>query len=38
MNGILNESTVVEECDFIKPDYREIDYLLDDIIEDWRSK
>ena len=34
----MNESPVVEEYDFIEPDFHEIDYLLDDIIEDCRNK
>ena len=38
MNGILNESTVVKEYDFITPDIHEIDFLLDDIIKDCRNK
>ena len=38
MNGILNESTVVEECDFIQTDIHKIDYLLDYIIKDCRNK
>ena len=38
MNGILNESTVVKEHDFNEPDIQEIDYLLDDIIKDCRTK
>ena len=37
MNGILNESSV-KECDFIKPDIHEIDYLLDGFIKDCRNK
>ena len=38
MNGILNESTVVEEYDFNKPDCHEIDYLIDDNFKDCRKK
>ena len=38
MNGLLNESTVVRENDFEKPDCHEIDYLLDDNIKDCSSK
>ena len=38
LNGILNESNVVKDYDFIKPDFHEIDYLLDDIIKDCRNK
>ena len=38
MNGILKESTVVKEFDFIKPDVHEIDSLLDDIFKDCRNK
>ena len=37
MNGILNESTVAEEYDFIKPDIQEIEYLFDDILKDCRN-
>ena len=38
MNGILNESTIVKEYDFKKPDVHKIDYLLDDIIKDCRNR
>ena len=38
MNGNLKKSTVVKEYDFNKPDVNEIDYLLDDIIENCRKK
>ena len=34
----MNESTVVKEYDFIKPDIHDLDYLLDDVIKDCRSK
>ena len=37
MNGILIGSSVVKEFDFNKPDFQEIDYLLDDNIEDCRN-
>ena len=33
----MNESTVVKEYDFIKPDIHEVDCLLDDIIKDCRN-
>ena len=36
MNSILNESSVVD--DFNKPDNHERDYLLDDIVKDFRNK
>ena len=38
MIGVLNECTVVKECDFKKPDNDEIEYLLDDIFKDCRNK
>ena len=38
MNGILNESIVVKEYDSNKPYVHEIDYFLNDIIEDCRNK
>ena len=38
MNGIYNESTVVKEFDFNKPDIHEIYYLLDDFIKDCRNR
>ena len=34
----MNESTVVKEYDFSKPDFHEIDYLLDDIMKDFKNK
>ena len=34
----MNESTDVKECGFNKLDIHEIDYLLEDIIKDCRSK
>ena len=34
----MNESTVVKDYDFNKPDIHEMDYLLDDIIKDCRNK
>ena len=33
----MNESTVVEEHNFNKPDIHEKEYLLDDIIKDCRN-
>ena len=30
----MNESIVVKECDFNRPDILEIDYILDDVIKD----
>ena len=40
MNGIMNENqlTIIKEYEFDKPDFHEIDYLLDDIIKDCRNK
>ena len=38
MNDILNESTIVKEQDFNKPDFHEIEFLLDDIVKDCRNK
>ena len=38
MNGILNQSPVVKEYEFIKPEIDEVDYLLDKVIEDCRKK
>ena len=38
MNGILNEFSVVKECDFNKPDIHEVDFLLVDIITPCRNK
>ena len=38
MNGTLNESTVVEEYDFIEPDVHEIEFLVNDINKDCRNK
>ena len=37
MNGVLNESTVVKEYDFIQPDIYEIDYLLEYIFKNCRN-
>ena len=34
----MNESTVVEDYDFNKPDIQEIEYLLDDTFKDCRNK
>ena len=34
----MNESIIVKEYDFLKPDIHDIDYLLDDVIEDCRNK
>ena len=38
MNGLLNESTVVKEYDFIKSDIHKIDHLLDDLFKNCRNK
>ena len=38
MNGILSESTAVEEYDFRKPEIHEIDYSFDDFKKDCRNK
>ena len=33
----MNESTVVKENDFIKPDIHDVDYFVDDTIKDCRN-
>ena len=38
MSVLLNESTVVEEYDFNRPDIHEIKFLLDDIFKNCRNK
>ena len=38
MNGILNQSTVVKEYEFINPDIDEVDSLIDEVIKDCRKK
>ena len=37
MNRILNQSTIVKEYEFTKPENDEVDYLLDKVIEDCRK-
>ena len=40
MNGILSENqlTIVKEYEFIKPKVNELDYVLDEVTEDCRTK
>ena len=38
MNSILNESSVLEENEFIKPEIDEVNYLLDQDNNDCRNK
>ena len=38
MNGILNQSSVVKEYEFIKPENDEVDNLLDKVIKDCRKR
>ena len=37
MNDIINEKAIVEEYEFIKPEFDEVDYLLDKVIKDCKK-